>query len=215
MFQLKKILKTILLLVAIMVGYTLLSIIISCIPVNTNKMYNETDKTVYLKSNGIHLSIIFPVNEVSSFLKKDIKTIEKTNFIAFGWGNESFYLKVPTWDKFKMKYAFQAFFGGGSTLMDVSFHEKREERWIQIQINKEDADKLNRFINESFKKDEQGNKILVNQDIYPNSQILFKAKGSYSPIKTCNTWANLAFKESGLKASIWTLFDFGLLNKYD
>lgn len=42
----------------------------------------------------------------------------------------------------------------------------------------------------------------------------YKAKGSYSLIKTCNTWVNSGFKYSGLRASLWTPFDFGLINQY-
>ncbi|MBL4888255.1 MAG: DUF2459 domain-containing protein, partial [Flavobacteriaceae bacterium] len=42
----------------------------------------------------------------------------------------------------------------------------------------------------------------------------YKANGSFSCLKTCNSWANSAFKESGLKSCFWTPFDFGLINKY-
>ena len=56
--------------------------------------------------------------------------------------------------------------------------------------------------------------MLVPQKLYGANNSFYRANGSYSPIKTCNTWVNDGFKESGLKASYWTLFDFGLLNKY-
>jgi len=42
----------------------------------------------------------------------------------------------------------------------------------------------------------------------------YKAKGSYSCLKTCNSWVNSALKMSDLKCCYWTPFDFGIINKY-
>jgi hypothetical protein len=71
------------------------------------------------------------------------------------------------------------------------------------------------YISKSFKKNNKGKKQIIKQHLYGVNNTFYKANGSYSPKKTCNTWVNSGFKQSGLKASYWTLFDFGLLNKYN
>jgi len=72
---------------------------------------------------------------------------------------------------------------------------------------------MNNYLENSFDIS-TGSKVIIPQDLYKNHDTFYKAIGSYSPAKTCNTWVNNGFKESGLKASYWTLFDTGLLNKY-
>ena len=75
--------------------------------------------------------------------------------------------------------------------------------------------KVNSYIMATFQTNLKGNKILVPQNLYGSNDFFYKAQGSYSPVKTCNTWVNGCFKYSGLKASYWTVLDFGLLNKYE
>jgi len=50
---------------------------------------------------------------------------------------------------------------------------------------------------------------------YGSKDDFYRANSSYSCFKTCNTWVNTAFKESGLKAALWTPFDFGLMGYYE
>lgn len=193
--------------------YVLSSIILSYITVNKEQPNNRTKK-IYLNTNGVHLSIILPVDAISKDLQSGIPIPYGQKYARFGWGDEEFYMNVPTWDDFKLKYALGALFLDKPTLMEVSYYRMIQEKWIEIDVTEEQLQKLNEYIAASFKLDEQQNKRLIKQDLYPDL-FLYKANGSYSPVKTCNTWANSAFKQSGLKASWWTLFDFGLLKKYE
>jgi hypothetical protein len=59
-----------------------------------------------------------------------------------------------------------------------------------------------------------GEKIILSERGYTRKDDFYKANGRYSLFKTCNSWVNLGFKESGLKACLWTPFDFGLLRKH-
>ena len=66
----------------------------------------------------------------------------------------------------------------------------------------------------TFILNEKGEKILLKNKGYTSRDDFYKAKGSFSFYKTCNSWVNTGFKKSGLKACLWTPFDFGLMNKY-
>ena len=61
---------------------------------------------------------------------------------------------------------------------------------------------------------DDGTKIILKNKGYTSNDDFYKAKGNYSCFKTCNSWVNTGFKESGLTSCLWTPFDFGLLNKY-
>ncbi|MFY7669805.1 DUF2459 domain-containing protein [Tenacibaculum sp. MEBiC06402] len=192
------------------VGYVCISILLSYITVN--KVQEKSSQHIYIASNGIHLSVIIPEEYLSVELKKDLQLKTNTKFIRFGWGDVNFYLNTPTWSDFKMKYALGALFWNNPTLIEVNPKKAFNPKWTPVPVNSNQLEKLNKYIFDTFKIN-HNSKIRIKQKMYPNSQ-LFEANGSYSPIKTCNTWVNTGFKESGLKASFWTLFDFGLLHKY-
>lgn len=208
----KKIVKYLFFLLLSIISYVFIAIGISYITVNKQTSI-LTPKKIYLSSNGVHLSIIVPTEELSVKLKEGLRISPYDKYIRFGWGDENFYLNTPTWNDFKVKYALGALFLNNPTLIEVSKTKHIDEKWIGIPIHQNQLIKLDAYLTASFKTDSFNNKIPIVQNIYPGS-LLFKANGSYSPTKTCNTWVNSAFKESGLKASYWTLFDFGLLNKY-
>jgi len=193
--------------------YIIFSIVLSNIIVNENSDNPNDSETIYLHTNGVHLSVILPVNSMSTSLKNNLTLPSNHRYAKFGWGNENFYLNVPTWNEFKIKYALEAFFLDTPTAIQVTTSMLAMKSWIPIKISSEELIKMNTYIENSFDLS-TGNKVVIPQNLYTNNDTFYKATGSYSPIKTCNTWVNNGFKESGLKASYWTLFDTGLLNKY-
>ncbi|CAL2092702.1 DUF2459 domain-containing protein [Tenacibaculum sp. 190524A05c] len=211
MHFIKKSLKFSLYFLVSIAAYLLMAVVLSYITVN--KKQQASDKSVYLSSNGIHLSLIIPKNELTNAVLKDLNLPYSCKFVRFGWGDVNFYLNIPTWNDFKFSYAFGALFLDNPTLVEVNAKNILNPDWTRVPIRTEQLEKLNIYIQETFKLDHSNHKVKIEQKMYPNSQ-LYQANGSYSPIKTCNTWVNTGFKRSGLKASFWTLFDFGLLNKY-
>lgn len=195
--------------------YMLFSILISYITIHKNTESIEDIKTIYLHSNGVHLSVILPFKEMTDSLKKDMNFKRTPKYVKYGWGDENFYLNVPKWKDFKFKYAFGAFFLDNPTVMHITYKYRRRKNWIAVKVSKEELKKINNYITNSFQINLKGDKVLIPQKMYGNNSFFYKAKGSYSPVKTCNTWVNDCFKYSGLKASYWTILDFGLLNKYN
>lgn len=124
--------------IAVVVVYVLFSIVLSYITVNENSENKNDLKTVYLHSNGVHLSVILPIKSMSDVLKKDLILPESHQFAKFGWGDKDFYMNVPTWNDFKVKYAFGAFFLDHPTLIHVKTYKSKQERWIPIKANEED-----------------------------------------------------------------------------
>lgn len=212
---LKKIAKYIAYFFRVIILYLLITILLSYITVNKSSDNPADDKTIYLSSNGVHLSIIIPKENLNSNVVNGLQYQYKSNYYMFGWGNEDFYLNTPTWNDFKFKYAFGALFLDTPTAIHVTTFSYKQPKWIPVTCNQQELDKLNNYIFNSFELNSNGEKQLIPQNLYSSRDSFYKANGSYSVAKTCNTWANNAFKQSGLKACYFTLFDFGLLQKYD
>lgn len=211
----KKVSKIVFYFLIVISTYLLIAILISYITVNNDSENILEDKTIYLSTNGVHLSIIIPAASLNKNVLKDLKFNQQHQYFMFGWGNEDFYLNTPTWSDFKLKYGFEALFLNSPTAIHVTTFYQKRSNWIVIKCNQQELEKLNLYILNTFKKNNEGQKIIIPQNLYGFNDAFYKANGSYSPIKTCNTWVNSGFKNSGLKASYWTIFDFGLLNKYD
>jgi len=83
-------------------------------------------------------------------------------------------------------------------------------------INHVQYKKLIRYVSDSFVQDPMGNFVKVKTDIhYDTGDAFYEAKGSYSIFKTCNTWTNNALKACGQRSCLWTIFDTGILLKYN
>lgn len=191
--------------------YLLMSFFGSVISVNELTSPEESIGEIYLNTNGIHLDIIFPKELLPSLLLSDLEIDEGFNYVAFGWGDKNFYLNTPRWEDFKIKYAIQAFFLTSETLMHVSKYQNQQKKWVAVKVDQDQLEKLNVQILSSFHLLDSGKKIILEGKGYHQNDAFFKAEGSYSCLKTCNTWANACFKTSGIKACFWTPFDFALL----
>jgi uncharacterized protein (TIGR02117 family) len=210
----QRILKCLLLLIAIPLSYFTIAFLLTSITVNEHQEGTSArNKTVYIRTNGVHLDIILPKKDIAPELLADIVQLEDEAYISFGWGNEDFYLNTPTWEDLTVNGAFQAMFLNGPTLMHVTRYRHKSTSWTEIQIQEDEFEKLNSYILQSFQVD-NNHKIILPDASYTPRDNFYKATGSYSCLMTCNTWVNLGFKESGLKACYWTPFDFGLINKY-
>lgn len=211
----KRILKLIAYILAFPIIYGIVAIILSYVTVNDNHIVSTNNsKTIYLATNGVHLDVVIPKNNINPELIKELITYNNEDYLAFGWGDENFFINTPTWGDLTFSNAFKAMFLKSSTLMHITRYKQKTATWVKVNISEDQLNKLNAFILNSFKL-ESNSKILIPNVSYADNDNFYKAKGSYSCLKTCNSWTNIAFKSSGLKAAYWTPFDFGLLNKYD
>ncbi|WP_254073671.1 DUF2459 domain-containing protein [Cellulophaga sp. HaHaR_3_176] len=174
-----------------------------------------SNKTIYLHTNGVHLDIALPKENVSTLVLADLKHSTADNYISFGWGDENFYVNTPTWGDLTFNNAFSAMFLKSTTLMHVTPYQQKSANWIEIKVSEAELQLLNTYILNTFKTDKNGAKIILKDQGYSSVDNFYKSKGSYSCLKTCNSWVNIGFKKSGLKSCLWTPFDFGLIHKYE
>ncbi len=180
------------------------------------------DLDIYIFSNGVHTDIVVPICTPYIDWSETIllaNTKSKTpgmRYIGFGWGDKGFYLDTPTWAELKASTAFVAMFYLGTSAMHTTFYQDMQESedCIKISISHVDYQKLIRYIQESFRYDEQGQPIYIPGHSYGSDDSFYEAHRTYGWFYTCNTWANDALKYCGQKASLWTPFDTGIFYQY-
>ncbi len=194
--------------------YTIVALVLSTITIKRKTANTNFNNTIYLNTNGVHLDIVMPIKNLNNFVLHDLKYTKNDKFLAFGWGEEDFYINTPTWQDLTFKNAFKALFLKNSTLVHISRYKRKRLDWVAIKISDAELKKLNNYFLNTFKTGKNNSKTILKNKSYSLRDNFYKATGSYSCFKTCNSWVNKGFKESGLKACFWTPFDFGLLNKY-
>lgn len=191
--------------------YIVAALVLTGITIDRENEEQAINEKIYLSTNGVHLDIIIPKENIGEPL---LLGLEQDNYLSFGWGDENFYLNTPEWSDLTLSNAFEAVFLQSSTLVHVTRYGEIDPNWVEVKVSHTELGKLNAYLENTFITNENGKKIRLEGKGYTSTDDFYKAKGSYSCFKTCNSWVNTGFKESGLKACLWTPFDFGLMNKY-
>lgn len=195
--------------------YLICALFLSLITVNRSAEAEDVEHSIYLSSNGVHLFIVLPQSDCAPELLEGLNLMYDDQYVAFGWGDENFYLNTPSWSDLTVTNALKALFVNSPTLVNVTKYRCQSAHWLEIPVDEQQLAALNSYLCHAFQTDERGNKMHLTAQGYSARNDFYRAYGNYSIFKTCNTWVNTGFKQSGLKACLWTPFDFGLLRKYN
>lgn len=218
---LRFILKGMLALLLLMFLYLVAAIVGSAIPVNTDQPENG-DITIYLRTNGVHTSFIFPLeNEIIDWTTyaDPTQTLSKRSdfrYVSFGWGDLEFYEKTPEWDDLEFPVAFQAVFLSKPSALHVEFLDviRFNQLTMPVKITRSQYKKLSEYVMDSFQKNSFGEVQQVQGLHYDQLDIFYRAKRSLHFFYTCNTWVNEGLKKADLRACLWTPFDEGIFYQY-
>lgn len=209
-----KLFKYLLYLLSIPILYLIVAFVLSFITIHPKSDSSAKNHTIYLNTNGIHLDVIFKKADLDSLFLEGLILNTSDDYLAFGWGDENFYINTPTWGDLTFNTAFKAMFLKSSTLIHFTRYKYQYEDWVPVEISEQQFNSLRNYVFDSFQNNDSNSKIILPNKGYGSNDEFYKANGSYTVFYTCNTWLNNGFKKSGLKACLWTPFDFGLLNKY-
>ncbi|GLB48082.1 TIGR02117 family protein [Neptunitalea lumnitzerae] len=215
MKYIKRLLKVIAVFLSITVGYMVVALCATYIPVHSNQLESNKVTEVYIHSNGVHLDVIIPKELLAEDVLKDLKGVTQAKYVSFGWGDANFYLHTPQWSDLTFSTAFTALFLKSESLMHVTTYANKRTHWSKVPVSEQQLQQLNTFIAGSFVTTGKNLKVLIPGASYGSNDAFYKAHGSYSLFYTCNTWANEALKQAELEACLWTPFDFGLLKFYE
>lgn len=206
----------------LIVLYFIFARVLSSITLNKKQADND-DVTMYISTNGMHTDYVFPIkSEYIDWSKKFPFENTKSkntnqNYVAIGWGDKGFFLDVDTWDNVKPSIAINAALGLGTTALHVTYlnNVSEDKDCKKITISAEQYKSLIHYVEQSLKNNEEHQPILIVTDkVYGNNDAFYEARGSYSFLYTCNTWANTGLKKSKMKCCLWTPFQEGIFRKY-
>jgi len=183
----RKVIRFILMVLAIPVLYVLVALLLSLITFNATEATKDDTETIYLSTNGVHLNVILAREDMSEALAEGIVVNRTDEYYSIGWGDEEFYLNTPNWSDLTFKTAFQAVFLKGSSLLHVTRYRHVQSHWVRIELSKAELIRLNEIIAASFMNGEEGKKIHLAGEGYTNKDDFYRAVGTYSCFNTCNT----------------------------
>lgn len=195
------------------VGYVLIALLFGLVPVNRGAP-PKGEHTIHLTTNGVHLQLILPREQLSPALAQGLPLHADTRHVGFGWGDAEFYLNTPEWADLTMRRAVLAAFVPSPTLVHVVRHRTVKQDWIAIPLGAEHLAALDAYLVGSFATDNGGHKVLLPDEGYGTNDDFMHGNGHYTALRTCNTWVNDGLKTAGLPASLWTPFDFAVLRWY-
>ncbi len=207
--------RTVWILFTLIAGYFLTAVILSLISTKPQKLDCVKTENIFISSNGIHLDIIVPKKNLGENFIADLQVQDGVKYISFGWGDKEFYINTATWSDLTFSTAFKALFLNSETAMHVIFYKRPFVKWKKIDLCKVQVEKLNSFIENTFKKNKDKKFIRIEVPGYSENDYFFEARGSFSFYRTCNVWVNEALKKAEVKTSIWSPFVYGILYHID
>ena len=167
------------------------------------KICPEDSVSIAISSNGFHTSFILPVSHDLYDWKKDFPQGENYQYIEFGWGNKQFYMARD----FSIMNVLRALFPS-ETVMHVVFLDRSPEEWFKnseakrISICRKDYITLLTYIRQSFKLNNQGEMIYLDEGLYGPSAF-YEGMGNYHGFETCNVWVAKGLREVDVNTPLW------------
>lgn len=209
---------------SIVIFYLLCGYLIPFIEVPAEKTNEPKVIEIYILTNGVHTDLVVPIKNEEMDWGKELpfeNTISRRsdfNFLSVGWGDKGFYLDTPTWAELKPSTALKAAFWMSESAMHCTYYFEMTEGkdCKKLLLTKKQYQNLVKYIKDKFDRDVNGNVVFIETDaVYGIHDAFYDAKGKYSFLETCNTWANNGLKAAGQKAALWTPSDMGIFQHYN
>lgn len=209
---------------SIVIFYLLCGYLIPFIEVPAEKTNEPKVIEIYILTNGVHTDLVVPIKNEEMDWGKELpfeNTISRRsdfNYLSVGWGDKGFYLDTPTWAELKPSTALKAAFWMSESAMHCTYYFEMTEGkdCKKLLLTKKQYQNLVKYIKDKFDRDVNGNVVFIETDaVYGIHDAFYDAKGKYSFLETCNTWANNGLKAAGQKAALWTPSDMGIFQHYN
>ena len=153
----------------------------------------ETAKSIYVIHHGsLHTGLAIRRSDIPPGLWPAHRDYAKDKYLEIGWGEDDGYRKPLT-----VGIAVKALAGSRRTvLLADGFNAVREKvtsprfKVIQVDLSDRGFARLCRHIEQTYALDEAGRPIRLGKGWY-------RARGTYSAFRTCNTWAAEGLRQAG------------------
>lgn len=212
------------LLVGSMLAYALAALLLGLIPVNERLPPDKAATEVMLYTTGVHLDICLPVRSAAYDWRDWLPPAdfglspEAVSYVAFGWGDSSFYVSTPTWDDLELGVAARAIGWPTPSALHVSYLRAAPTQlpgFVRVPVTAAQLAALTSYVQATFARDSSGRPMRFRGSDYPpHPDAFYRAVPAYHAFHTCNDWVNRGLKQADIRAVIWTPVDRLVLRQF-
>ncbi len=170
--------------------------------------------TIYVETNGVHTDLVVPVAAAGIDWRdlvrpEDIADPRYAGYdhLAFGWGEQRFYLETPTWADVRPGTVIAAAIGSDRTLVHVE-HLPTPAVGADVRpivLRPGEYRRLSAFIRASFAPVPSGARPKIFRG-YGDYDAFYSGSRRYDALMTCNAWTGQALRAAGVRVGAWTPF---------
>ncbi|WP_380785577.1 TIGR02117 family protein [Sphingomonas sp. R86521] len=203
------ILRAVVALVVLVLGYLVAGAIGGAIP--TNRGWHPADQGVriFVESNGVHTGFVMPKVAAGVDWRRlapagDLADPRygRLDHVAIGWGEKAFFLETKTWADVRPGTILGAAIGSSHTLMHVE-HVPMPAVGPDVRavvLSEAEYRRLAAFVAGSFRLGG------ARYPGYAGYDVFYDARGRYDAARTCNAWTGDALRQAGVRVGAWTPF---------
>lgn len=196
----------------LLIAFYLALSLIGLYPVNSSFVQPDDGVEILIFSGAVHSDIVLPITTESidwriefpqSHFERDVSL---ASHIAFGWGDENFYLHTPTWSDLSVSTAVNALALPSTTVMHVAMVGDPSDHpdVRRVRVSSESYRKIVDKIQASFALDDQEQRQCIEDVNYMGTDAFYHGQGSYHMFRTCNCWVGEVIRAGGIKCGWFT-----------
>lgn len=167
---------------------------------------------IHLVSNGWHVSLVLPAGDWPRALGHGPYRVDvgDARLVAFGWGERRFYMDTRTFADIDLATGLRALAWNSDTVVHATFLDAVDESHPRVRtlvVSRAQLEALNDYVRGGFAG-------AVPEPVgagFGPADAFFRARGTYSPIATCNEWVGAALRHAGIPVGAWTPLSQSLL----
>lgn len=181
-------------------------------PVNLDFRQPDQGIDIYVISSPVHADLVIPWRDAkmdwNTFLPSgDFPSPPgRATHAAIGWGDRSFYLHTPTWSDLTLERVIPALCWPTETCLHVEWLTADElpADARRVRLSAEQYARLVDYVRQAFVTDEAGRPVLIRGFHFGPQDAFYVARGSYTAVRTCNTWIGDGLATAGVRVGWYT-----------
>jgi len=160
---------------------------------------NASLHSVYIANHGWHTGFILSAEELNEELPFLARHFNNALFYEIGWGDREFYKA----NKVTTGLTIRTVFWPTESVVHIIAIPVNPDRYfkkselIELRLKDEAFFSLQKFISNSFKREDDSQVIVLKKGAYGESKF-YKGRGDYYLMNTCNKWTAKGLKSAGV-----------------